>query len=246
MRDIDDILNFRTDISPFLVHLTRTRGEATARDNLSAIVSDRRLVCGTTLVSDARFGMNTDGLADDLKRRLFCAICLTETPIGEVHNLLEIAYRGVNLAPYGLVFLKDRLEPRVVSPALYLNNVSADKDPVFQALCSLRTTHAQAAEQILPLLSVFGQKIWPPGALQRPPGEVDFRWEREWRLPYVRAPLQFGPEDVFVGLCPHGEIAHFEALLPGVGFIDPIRNMKWYATKLIEARQRLDLKASVV
>lgn len=247
MRDIDDILNFRTDISPFLVHLTRSRNPGqTARDNLTSILGQQLLACGSTLVSDARFGVYTDGLSDDLKRRLFCAICFTETPVSEIHNLLEIAYRHVRLEPYGLVFLKDRLESRGVSPVVYLNNVRGDKDPVFQALCSLRTTHAAAAAELLPLVSVFGLKIQPPGAPNRPPGEVDFRWEREWRLPYIKAPLEFNSDDVFVGLCPHGEIPQFEALLAGVGFIDPVRNMKWYATKLIQARQRLNLKASVV
>jgi hypothetical protein len=51
---------------------------------------------------------------------------------------------------------------------------------------------------------------------------------------------------VFVGLCPHDEIPFFDSLFPPVGFIDPTRNMKWYATKLIAARQRLDLKYWVV
>ncbi len=52
--------------------------------------------------------------------------------------------------------------------------------------------------------------------------------------------------DVFIGLCPDAEIARFEQALPGIGFIDPTRNMKWYATKLIQARQRCDIKVSVV
>lgn len=58
--------------------------------------------------------------------------------------------------------------------------------------------------------------------------------------------MNFGAEDVFVGLCPDSQIVGFEAILPGVEFIDPLRNMKWYAEKLIRARQRFDLKTSVV
>jgi hypothetical protein len=30
------------------------------------------------------------------------------------------------------------------------------------------------------------------------------------------------------------------------GFIDPTRNMKWYAQKVVEARRRLNLEHSVV
>jgi hypothetical protein len=75
---------------------------------------------------------------------------------------------------------------------------------------------------------------------------VDFRWEREWRYPYVEGPLTFSAEDVFVGLCSHDEIDIFEGLFPDVEFIDPTRNTKWYATKLVAARQRLDIGFSVV
>jgi hypothetical protein len=96
------------------------------------------------------------------------------------------------------------------------------------------------------LLSVFGKKICPPGAGAAPAGTIDFRWEREWRYPYSRGPLQFDESDVFVGLCPDDEIVRFKMLMPGVDFIDPRRNMKWYATQLIAARRRLDMKFSVV
>ncbi len=103
-----------------------------------------------------------------------------------------------------------------------------------------------AAREVLPLVSVFGQRIRAPGARQVPAGEVDWRWEREWRRPSSRGPLAFDENDVFVGLCAHADIGRFEAALPGIGFIDPRLNMKWYATKLIKARQRCDLKVSVV
>lgn len=197
-------------------------------------------------MSDARFGMYTSGMSGARKQKLFSAICFTETPLNEVHCLLEIGYRDVALQPYGLVFLKERLACRGVSPVLYFNNKKADKDEVFQALCSLKDTHTGQAEQILPLIAVFGEKIQAPGTAERPTGAVDFRWEREWRYPFANGPLHFTEDDVFVGLCPHDDIGTFEALFSSVGFIDPRRNMKWYATKLIDARQRLDMKFSVV
>ena len=58
--------------------------------------------------------------------------------------------------------------------------------------------------------------------------------------------LSFSEEDVFIGLCPDSEIDWFETNFPPFLFIDPTRPTKWYATKLIEARQRLDIKYSVV
>ena len=252
-RDIKTVLYFRQDISPFLVHLTRNNSDSnlSASEVLKKVIQDRQLVCGQTCISDAKYGMSRkdfQSLTDEEKKRLFSAICFTETPLNEIYCLFEISYRSIHLARYGLVFLKDKLAEKGVSPVLYINNECGDKDEVFQALCSLAQTQSQSAYKVLPLVSVFGQKICRPGdRYEPPPGSVDFRWEREWRYPYNEGPLEFDENDVFVGLCPNEEIDEFEKLFPDVKFIDPIRNTKWYATKLVESRKRFpDFKYSVV
>jgi hypothetical protein len=244
MRDIAEILLFRGDLSPFLVHLTRSFDEVSARTRLRHILNERRLVPGDSRVSDVRFGGNTNQIEADEQKRLFSAICFTETPLSEIHCLLEIGGRAVNLEPYGLVFLKTRLRTREVSPVIYINNEGGAGDDAIKALFTLRP-HA-FSHRVLPLVAVFGLKVWPPGAPARPPGRVDFLWEREWRRPAALGNLEFGAEDIFCGLCPHDEIADFEIAYPPLKFIDPTRNMKWYAQSLIHSRQRLDLKHSVV
>lgn len=246
MRVIADILLFRTDISPFLVHMTRVRENVSASDRLEQILDQRQLLPGSSQISDARFGGNTMDMPDETKRRFFGAICFTETPIAEAHCLLEVEGRAVNLEPYGLVFVKDRLKARNVAPVLYINNEAGTADQVFYGLFTLIASQPLAAERLLPLVSVFGLKVWPPGAPARPAGRVDFTWEREWRHPAGLGAFPFTWDDVFCGLCPHDEIAHFELMYPPIRFIDPRRNMKWYAKSLIESRQRLDLKYSVV
>jgi hypothetical protein len=249
MRNIDDVLHFREDISPFLVHLTRgttSEGGIPAYDALRQIITTMSLKPGRRLVSQARFGIWTMGLTDEQKSRYFSAICFTETPLNEVHCLLDIAYRDIHLSQYGLVFLKDTLLQRGVSPVLQFNNIGGDKNSLIQALCSLIGTSPSEAEAFLPLISTFGKKIQAPGTATPPEGNLDFRWEREWRYPYAKGPLIFDPNDIFIGLCPDDRISEFERLLPGVGFVDPVRNVKWYATKLLQARQRLDIKFSVL
>lgn len=247
MRNIKDVLLFRTDISPFLVHLTRDRtGGLTAADTFRSILTANTLHCGSDALSDARFGINTTRMSNDEKRELFGAICFTETPLNEIHCFLEIDNRSVQLGQYGLVFLKSKLQSKGVSPVLYINNESSNKDQVFQALCSLIQNHRDEAKQILPLLSVFGKKITPPGARNQQIDDVDFLWEREWRYPSVLGDLTFATNDVFVGLCPDDEIDAFEGQYPSIDFIDPKVNPKWYAKKLIDARRRLRMKYSVV
>jgi hypothetical protein len=243
MRNITDILFFRGDISPFLVHLTRDHEEMEAKEVLKEILDKRKLVAGRDSISDVRFGGN---LEDEQKYIYFSAICFTETPLSEAHCLLEIKGRNVDLKPYGLVFSKDKLKNKGVSPVIYINNWLGDQDGVVRALFSLIETHPEDAKFLIPLVTVFGEKLYTNGA-------VDFTWEREWRLPSSRGDLQIENDDVFVGLCPHDEIEEFEKKYEnffGEGkplrFIDPRRNIKWYATKLIECRQRLDMKYSVV
>lgn len=246
MRNIDDILLFRGDLSPFLVHLTKTKGDEPAGVVLEKIIREHRILPGSSLVSDIRFGGFTQHMSDKDKRMYFGAACFTETPLDEIHCLLDVNYRQINLEPYGLVFLKDRLSTQDVSPVLYLNNETGNKSPVAKDLFGLIRNGDMTAKKILPLFAVFGNKIQSPGTAQPPQGRIDFRWEREWRQPFIKGGVDFTVEDVFVGLCPHEEVDHFETIFPGICFVDPRRPMKWYATKLIHARHRLDLKNSVV
>jgi Putative abortive phage resistance protein AbiGi, antitoxin len=245
MRQIEDILGFRSDFSPFLTHLTRTVDDRSAKENLLNILKQGALKAGKTTHS-ASYGAPYHELGDEALRRFFSAVSFTETPLNEIHCFLEIQGRKTNLEQYGLVFLRDRLEADGVSPVLYLNNKLDDKTSVIRGLCKLIETDAETAEQILPLISFFGAKVPPLTSGSSQQGEIDFRWEREWRYPASRGDFSFSPDDVFVGLCPHDEIKDFEIIYPGVSFVDPMRNIKWYATKLIAARQRMDIKCSVV
>ena len=245
-RDIEDVLHFREDISPFLIHFTRTREGRPAKENLTSIVKTRTLRQSEHPISDARFAIRTFNIPDVQRPRFLSAICFTETPLGEAHCLFEISNRNVNLDPYGLVFLKERLKVRGVGPVFYVNNYNGDKAPLLREIGEMWQGSPEVAEKLIPMLALCGNRITPPGVALAQTGVVDFLWEREWRFPHCYGNLTFEPDDVFCGLCPEEEVDEFEALLPGVGFIDPRRNMKWFAKKLIDARQRLNLKTSVV
>jgi hypothetical protein len=168
MRDIDDILNFRGDISPFLVHLTRdTENGHSAHDVLRRIIDERRLIAGPSMISDGRFGTHTLSMEAKEQCRYFGAVCFTETPLNEVHCMLEIKYRRVNLKSHGLVFLKQQIKKRGVGPVFYLNNEMGDKDETVRALCDLIDAKADVAALVLPMLAVFGRYITAPGPNRR-------------------------------------------------------------------------------
>lgn len=257
-RDIKSILFFRNDISPFLVHLTRTiDAEHDAKTNLHSILTAKELRYGNNHFSDARFGYDVSELTSEIERRYFSAVSFTETPLNEIHNLLEIMNRKVDLQPYGIVFRKDYLKYKGVSPVIYLNNISDDKNALVQVLCGLIASNPTEAEKILPYISVFGKTLMPVGGTP-PNREIDFTWEREWRYASNEFLFRFEPADIFIGLCPHKDIEYFERefgdefgllqddIFHKLQFIDPRRNTKWYAEKLISARHRSDIDYSVV
>jgi hypothetical protein len=157
MRNIEDILYFRSDISPFLVHLTRgVVGGMDAGEVLTKIINEKQLVAGSGKISDARFAINTSRMTEEDKKKYFGAICFTETPLNEIHCLLEIRKRTVNLKPYGLVLLKDLAVAHGVEPVFYINNKNDDKREHIKALCSLISSASDTAAHILPLST--GQK----------------------------------------------------------------------------------------
>jgi hypothetical protein len=244
LREIDKILLFRNDISPFLVHLTRDTDKF-AKSNLESILDSQSLIYGPVPFSDARYGLDLSFLTPAVKLNFFSAISFTETPLPEIHNLLDIARRQTDLKPYGLVFIKSKLKSKGVSPVVYINNMNGDKDHVVRALCSLIHSDSQAAMQILPLIAIFGRYLKPVGGTYHE-GDVDFTWEREWRFVSGDHKFKFDREDVFVGLCPHDEISFFESKFDWLSFIDPMRNVKWYAEKLVRARKESQLEYSVV
>jgi hypothetical protein len=124
LRRIDDVLHFRTDTAPFLVHLTRVIQVGRPLMTHSRAFSAPGNCGRAESQSDAKYGLpyeQVKELPEEL-RPYFTAACLTETRTAEIHCLLDIAGRKVNLEPFGLVLLKENLAAKGVSPVIYLNN----------------------------------------------------------------------------------------------------------------------------
>lgn len=256
-RDIDSVLQLRDDLSPFLVHLTRGRFEIFDGSPknihpakvLHEIITSQTLICSNNAIGVAQYCIdyNDTRLNRYIQDHFLSAISFTETPLNEIHCMLEIKGRECNFEPYGLVFKKEALVKKGVTPVLYFSNYNHEAENILYPFVDALMENEDIAKRILPLLDVIGRKVWPRGA--RPPTfeDYDFSWEREWRLPYhSNNELVFNLyEDVFVGLCPHNEIKDFEDYFK-IPFVDPQYNMKWYSEKLIQARKNHGIKTSVV
>lgn len=72
--DLGEILNRRSDLSTFLVHLTRDFEGASARDNLRSILKERRIKARTVF---GHFKLHPEEQGHDLESQK--CVCLTET-----------------------------------------------------------------------------------------------------------------------------------------------------------------------
>ena len=244
MRNISDVLLFRNDISPFLVHLTRDYEGKDAEDNLVSILKSMKLKYGSDPISVAWYRYPWS-LNDAKTRIFFKAISFTETPLDEISNLLSIENRAVDFSACGLVFLKEECALKGVSPVIYINNLKGDKDKLVEMLCRMTESHPLTAAQILPFVSFFGEKL-KPWKKPRRYGQMDFTWEREWRFAHYSLDFKFDRSDLFIGLCPHNRIGEFEGRFPWLGFVDPRRRLSLYADKLQTAQRRTGIENRIL
>lgn len=200
----------RTDLSAFLVHLTREYDGQDAEENLVSMAA--------SLCIEAR---NAFGLAKEWDERLASSersqrvVCFSETPLEHLWMLCEpIQGRQSQLAPYGWIFRRDRVRELRGNPVWYLDTTPAGAGDwltkPFQALIANAVglsrsrgdiDDAKLARQrifeITPFLETMGE-----GKTFR----KDFHWEREWR--HV-GDVRFVPTDIVAVLAPeatHGAL----------------------------------------
>jgi hypothetical protein len=235
--EIDRLLNRRSDLSTFVVHLTRksSAGTPTAKENLEGI-----LTAGTI---EARTPMGWTGVG---KGKLSAAslaamkvVCFSETPLEHIYSLFQnIRGRAVKLSDYGLAFTRETARSRGVNPVWYVDMTPGRTWTLPPALDELRQEATLApggfeshpASKILPFIEAMG--TWTGS-------RKEFSWEREWR--HV-GDFKFSSLDVALVLCPETEIDEFEALGP-YNAVDP----SWSLELMIETivRKRAVLEAYV-
>jgi hypothetical protein len=170
----------RSDISKFLVHLTRNCNGVDARTNLINILKSKIL--------EAR---NHHCLFSPKIRRMqftpklknsFKTVCFTETPLDQIHKLaIEDFPRQIKLRPYGLVFWRDEMIDKGANPAIYLNGDGTslrnylinEFDQHFKGVTALhrlkeKEEYYRAIIHYYSLVNLIS-------------GKHDFSWEREWR-----------------------------------------------------------------
>ena len=163
----------RSDISRFVVHLTRDDSKdfddgATALDNFSNIIDERKIVA---LQPHCLHGSR---IPNKMKNK-FSVCCFTEVPLTELHLLTDdIPGRKIKLSEYGIVFTREFIISKGAQPAIYIN--SYDGNTMMREAADMICDIAEKRKfktgklwRILPFLNAMHERC-------------DFSWEREWRL----------------------------------------------------------------
>lgn len=231
----------RLDLSNFLIHLTKNgsyeewkemdlyKGHylygnsqtIDAEQSLTAILTGQP----PTLLARAPFGVfKVIGLNVGKTKKMdipidwLRCVCFSETPLRELKSFYAATQDPKNWSlktnryqKLGLAFEAETLRNKGGHPVFYYDRRQASIAGSIEKLGE-QPLHA-IGRPLLSLCEPYGPKILDPNK------EIDFRWEREWR---VTGDLTFALNEVAFGICPEEKIPKFEKMVhKAFPFIDP-------------------------
>ncbi len=248
----------RSDLSNFLIHLTKngsfdlyqpfsgapghyrfgdSEGQV-ADDALKSILKMKP----PTLLARSPFSHFKYGISVGYQARrriplewLQC-VCFSETPLRELKSFYvatqDPKYRNVKAnkyQKYGIAFHTEFIRKKNGHPLFYFDSRRKD---IVGAIDMLGDPPMRGvAKSTLAFYESFGPKLHSLKSNDK--DEVDFRWEREWR---IVGSLQFNHKEVAFGLCPENEIANIFQPIVGKAFpfIDPDWDIDFLKNYLIK------------
>jgi hypothetical protein len=133
------------------------------------------------------------------------AVCFTETPIDHVYLQTKKIYgRQMQFEPYGLAFREDVVLRRNGNPLFYFYSSNSLIKSSLDQLCY--DPSCVKYKNVMPYFQEFG----PPLFSRENAVDIDFRWEREWR---ISGDFSFSLSDVAFGLCPKEDKETFKRMV---------------------------------
>jgi hypothetical protein len=180
---IRDILHRRTDLSTFVVHLTRASNGLTGLEALVSIARSN-VIEARTAMGWARQQDEPDAPPHESQR----VVCFSETPLEHINLMLGPMEpsRNVVLEPYGVALTKLKARSLGINPVWYVDQTPGRDWVLSEALNALRDWTVKSAAdaqqpfhiyylaRILPFIEQMG--TWPSVGTMK-----EFWWEREWR-----------------------------------------------------------------
>jgi Putative abortive phage resistance protein AbiGi, antitoxin len=231
---IDEILARRSDLSAFLVHLSRNSNALTAKERLKSIIHDQKIKAMTAFGHAVQALNNNNNISSESQR----CVSFTETPLEHVSLLLEqIEGRNCNFEPYGIAITKRQGRKAGVNPVWYVDLtpghdwLSNAINEAVQAVIVSGTFDQSPISKLTPFIEQMGSGTGLTGGHYR----KEFWWEREWR--YV-GNLTL-PAKIIV-LCPRADFAEIEVIVNEnefplrAKFIDPTWSLEQIIAHLAE------------
>lgn len=230
-KTIDELLSSRTDLSTFLVHLTRDDETQTAKQKLESILNQWKLIAGNPL--GLAYQKMEKGKLDTSSQKV---VSFTETPLQQVRSLFEeIQDRKCIFQPYGIAITKKQGRRLGANPVWYVDQtpgkIGGWLNQEVETLVNTAITNKNTSDpifKIAPFVESMG--TWPQG-------RKEFWWEREWRC--------VGNFELPVNLiifCPEKEMADLEAIaLEKTKQTQPAVDPRWSLEMMLAKLARIPL-----
>jgi hypothetical protein len=208
---IRTILHRRTDLSTFVVHLTRRRDPNYGpQDALVDIAQSRRLEARTSL----GWAKAQDDPNDAAKQSQRVA-CFSETPLEHINLMCGgIEGRSIAMEPYGVALTKLKARKLGINPVWYIDMTGGGDSHDWELSRTLDWLRDRAVENAAADNANFHEytvaKLFPfieQMGTWRNRAPKEFWWEREWRH---AGDLRL-PSTGVIWLCPEGEIGQVSA-----------------------------------
>lgn len=205
---IEELLARRTDLSTFLVHLTRSFGGVSAKKRLKKILADDLIKATSPFGHAVSLLKSGDHDTDSQK-----CVCFTETPLEHVGSLLgDIEDRTCEFEPYGIAITKRQGRKRGVNPVWYID-ITPGHDWLTNPLnelvqAAIDDDDTEFADSPIAKLTPFIEQMGRGAGAMGGGYRKEFWWEREWR--HVG---DFSLPGRAIVLCPEDEREEFRAIL---------------------------------
>ena len=224
---IGKVLARRSDLSTFVVHLTKEHAGQSASDNLKAILAAKKLLRG-----DPRGVALKPLRAASASQASQRVVCFSETPLEHVSLMTKkIEKRAVELAPYGVAITKKQARARGAHPIWYVDSTGQTDNRVIDAVRKLvdegiasGSFDSCAIAQISPFVEIMFTWTNPDGTKQT----NEWWWEREWRIAD-----DFTLPKRLIGICPEAEIETMESAASAAGLVARFVDSEWSLEQII-------------
>lgn len=212
---IEDVLARRSDLSTFLVHLTREKDGVPAKDRLKSIIRECMLKAETPM-GHAVIPLQKGAVSTDCQR----CVSFTETPLEHISLLIgQIEGRSFSFEPYGIAITKRQGRNDGVNPVWYVD-ITPNRHWLSNYINVLIEKAIQGAnfdDTEIAKLAPFIEQMGSGNGFRK-----EFWWEREWR---INGDLGLPPRIIII--CPEDEVEEIESVMGEreadfkYNFIDP-------------------------